>query len=102
MNTIPRPTRPDQVYQKELINKEPVQYVQEPAKKRRTVVRRIEEPESDIEMEIERDIEKTAIVEETHVVQKEIPVRQTVRQPVRARRVDSVGRQQVMVEQPVT
>ena len=58
-----------------------------PVKKRRTVVRRVEEPESDIEIEIEKEIEKTAVVEETHVVRKEVPVKQTVRQPVRARRM---------------
>ena len=51
------------------------------------MVRRVEEPESDIEIEIEKEIEKTAVVEETHVVRKEVPVKQTVRQPVRARRM---------------
>ena len=89
MSNVPKATRQTAVNQKELVTKEPVQYVKEevPVKKRRTVVRRVEEPESDIEVEIEKEIEKTAVVEETHVIRKEVPVKQTVRQPVRARRV---------------
>ena len=77
MSNVPRAPRPTGVDQKDLVSKEPVQYVQErvPVKKRRTVVRRVEEPESDIEIEIEKEIEKTAVVEETHVVRKEVPVK---------------------------
>ena len=40
-----------------------------------------------METEIEQEIERRAIVEETHVIQKEVPIRQVVRQPVRVKRV---------------
>ncbi len=42
--------------------------------RKRAVVRRVEEPQEDIEVEIEKEIEKMAIVEETVVVRKEVPL----------------------------
>ena len=40
----------------------------------RATVRRVEEPQEDIEVEIERQLQKKAIVEETVVVRKEVPI----------------------------
>lgn len=72
---ITKPTRPADVPQKDLVSKESTKFVRE-----KVPIRRGPKEE-------EVEVERTAIVEETHVVQKEVPVREVVRQPVLARRV---------------
>ena len=51
-----------------------VEKINEMKIKKKAIVRKIEEPQEDIEIEIERELEKKAIVEETIVVRKEIPL----------------------------
>lgn len=73
---IAKPSRSETVTQKSLVTKEVPEYKVEKKKKKvkRATVRRVEEPQEDIEVEIQQEIEKRAVVEETVVVRKEIPV----------------------------
>jgi hypothetical protein len=65
----------------------------------RATVRRVEEPVEDIDVEIQRELQKKAIVEETVVVRKEVPVAeyetQVQRSAMEAREYRQEGRQEL-------
>ena len=75
---VTKPAKTQAVNQKNLVGKEVPEYkvekVKEKKKKKKAIVRRVEEEQEDIEVEIERELAKKAVVEETVVVRKEIPV----------------------------
>lgn len=77
---VAKPARAGTVAQKNLQTKDAkefkVEKIPEKKKVKRAVVKRIEEPQEDIEVEIQRELAKKAIVEETVVVRKEIPVQE--------------------------
>lgn len=83
-----KPSKGQNVAKKEFVAKEQPQFRMEKVVERKKVpratVRRVEEPQEDIEVEIERELQKKAIVEETVVVRKEVPVEEYETQVMRS------------------
>jgi hypothetical protein len=83
---LAKPNKGPVLKSKELVTREVPEYKVERKKpQKKVMVRRVEEPVEDIEVEIERELQTTKIVEETHVIRKEIPFTEVVRERVPAR-----------------